>query len=207
MTRAVTGVGVPQFSAVLSPLRPAAKAMSPVLPTAASGFPATLPIGCCGADCVMIGSLLAGTEESPGEVFLYQGHVQNIPRQGSLGDGAGSADRYFSRKCDSRNLSRRDRGRVLHGNIPPALCCISLSAVCARRWVIPATAPSLTCNETALSGGPRQRALEKDMSTTCRSCEKPPTTGRRNSPMVEITTEISYVRPSPRMRRRSHESM
>ena len=42
-TRAVTGVGVPQFSAVLSPPRPAAKATSPVLLTAASGFPATLP--------------------------------------------------------------------------------------------------------------------------------------------------------------------
>src|SRR6202044_2904295 len=50
-----------------------------------------------GADCVMIGSLLAGTDESPGEVFLYQGRSYKSYRgMGSLGAmGRGSADRYF----------------------------------------------------------------------------------------------------------------
>ena len=55
-----------------------------------------------GADCVMIGSLLAGTEESPGEVFLYQGRSYKSYRgMGSLGAMAqGSADRYFQQEVN-----------------------------------------------------------------------------------------------------------
>jgi IMP dehydrogenase len=85
-TRIVAGVGVPQFSAVLE--------------TAAACRERGVPAIAAGADAVMIGSLLAGTDEAPGEVFLYQGRSYKSYRgMGSLGAMArGSADRYFQQE-------------------------------------------------------------------------------------------------------------
>ncbi|MBS0639292.1 MAG: IMP dehydrogenase [Acetobacteraceae bacterium] len=97
-TRVVAGVGVPQFSAVLET---SAACKEHGVPAIADGGMRTSgdivkAIG-AGADCVMIGSLLAGTDEAPGEVFLYQGRSYKSYRgMGSLGAMArGSADRYF----------------------------------------------------------------------------------------------------------------
>ncbi len=97
-TRIVAGVGVPQFSAVLET---AAACHDHDIPAIADGGIRTSgdlvkAIG-AGADVVMVGSLLAGTEEAPGEVFLYQGRSYKAYRgMGSLGAMArGSADRYF----------------------------------------------------------------------------------------------------------------
>jgi IMP dehydrogenase len=97
-TRVVAGVGVPQFSAVLET---AAACREHGVPSIADGGVRTSgdlvkAIG-AGADAVMIGSLLAGTDEAPGEVFLYQGRSYKSYRgMGSLGAMArGSADRYF----------------------------------------------------------------------------------------------------------------
>ena len=97
-TRIVAGVGVPQFSAVLET---AAACHEHDVPAIADGGIRTSgdlvkAIG-AGADVVMVGSLLAGTEEAPGEVFLYQGRSYKAYRgMGSLGAMArGSADRYF----------------------------------------------------------------------------------------------------------------
>jgi IMP dehydrogenase len=97
-TRVVAGVGVPQFSAVLET---AAVCRAHGIPAIADGGVRTSgdivkAIG-AGADCVMVGSLLAGTDEAPGEVFLYQGRSYKSYRgMGSLGAmAAGSADRYF----------------------------------------------------------------------------------------------------------------
>ncbi len=97
-TRIVAGVGVPQFSAVLET---AAACHGHDVPAIADGGIRTSgdlvkAIG-AGADVVMVGSLLAGTEEAPGEVFLYQGRSYKAYRgMGSLGAMArGSADRYF----------------------------------------------------------------------------------------------------------------
>jgi IMP dehydrogenase len=97
-TRVVAGVGVPQLSAVLEVAQAARKAGVPVI--ADGGIKSSGDIAkaiAAGADCVMIGSLLAGTEESPGEVILYQGRTYKDYRgMGSLGAMArGSADRYF----------------------------------------------------------------------------------------------------------------
>jgi IMP dehydrogenase len=97
-TRIVAGVGVPQLSAVLEVTEIARKSGVPVI--ADGGIKASGDIAkaiAAGADCVMIGSLLAGTEESPGEVILYQGRTYKDYRgMGSLGAMArGSADRYF----------------------------------------------------------------------------------------------------------------
>jgi IMP dehydrogenase len=107
-TRVVAGVGVPQFSAVLET---AAACRESGVPAIADGGVRTSgdivkAIG-AGADCVMIGSLLAGTDEAPGEVFLYQGRSYKSYRgMGSIGAMArGSADRYFQQEIkDSLKL-------------------------------------------------------------------------------------------------------
>jgi IMP dehydrogenase len=94
----VAGVGVPQFSAVLET---AAACKERGVPAIADGGIRTsgdiVKALAAGADCVMIGSLLAGTDESPGETFLYQGRSYKSYRgMGSIGAMArGSADRYF----------------------------------------------------------------------------------------------------------------
>ena len=107
-TRIVAGVGVPQFTAVLET---AAACREGGVPAIADGGVRTSgdmvkAIG-AGADCVMVGSLLAGTDEAPGEVFLYQGRSYKSYRgMGSIGAMArGSADRYFQQEVkDSLKL-------------------------------------------------------------------------------------------------------
>lgn len=97
-TRVVAGVGVPQLTAVMDVASVAAKAGVPVIADGGlrtSGDLAKALAG--GANAVMIGSLLAGTQEAPGETFLYQGRAYKAYRgMGSVGAMArGSADRYF----------------------------------------------------------------------------------------------------------------
>lgn len=97
-TRIVAGVGVPQLTAVMETAEAAAKLGVPVI--ADGGIRTSGDIAkaiAAGAGAVMVGSLLAGTEEAPGEVFLYQGRSYKAYRgMGSVGAMArGSADRYF----------------------------------------------------------------------------------------------------------------
>jgi IMP dehydrogenase len=97
-TRIVAGVGVPQLSAILEAAEEAARSDVPVIADGGVKFSGDLAKAvAAGASAVMIGSLLAGTDESPGEVFLYQGRSYKAYRgMGSLGAMArGSADRYF----------------------------------------------------------------------------------------------------------------
>jgi IMP dehydrogenase len=100
-TRVVAGVGVPQFSAGLEAA--AACRERGVTAIADGGIRNSGDIVkaiAAGADCVMVGSLLAGTDEAPGEVFLYQGRSYKSYRgMGSIGAMArGSADRYFQQE-------------------------------------------------------------------------------------------------------------
>ena len=97
-TRVVAGVGVPQLTAVMDCAEEAAKSGVPVI--ADGGIRTSGDMAkalAAGASAVMIGSLLAGTEEAPGETFLYQGRSYKSYRgMGSVGAMArGSADRYF----------------------------------------------------------------------------------------------------------------
>ena len=97
-TRVVAGVGVPQLTAVIECAEAGRKAGVPVI--ADGGVRTSGDIAkalAAGASTVMIGSLLAGTEEAPGETFLYQGRAYKAYRgMGSVGAmGRGSADRYF----------------------------------------------------------------------------------------------------------------
>ena len=97
-TRIVAGVGVPQFTAILEAADAARAAGAPVIADGGIKYSGDLAKAiAAGADCAMIGSLFAGAEESPGEVFLYQGRSYKSYRgMGSLGAMAqGSADRYF----------------------------------------------------------------------------------------------------------------
>ena len=97
-TRIVAGVGVPQLTAVMAAALAAKKSGIPVI--ADGGIRTSGDIAkalAAGASAVMVGSLLAGTEEAPGETFLYQGRAYKSYRgMGSVGAMArGSADRYF----------------------------------------------------------------------------------------------------------------
>lgn len=97
-TRIVAGVGVPQLTAVMESSKEAAKSGIPII--ADGGLRTSGDVAkaiAAGASSVMVGSLLAGTEEAPGETFLYQGRSYKSYRgMGSVGAMArGSADRYF----------------------------------------------------------------------------------------------------------------
>ncbi|MGB3472698.1 MAG: IMP dehydrogenase [Erythrobacter sp.] len=106
-TRVVAGVGVPQLTAIMESAGEAAKSGVPVIADGGlrtSGDAAKALAA--GASSVMIGSMLAGTAESPGEVFLYQGRSYKSYRgMGSVGAMArGSADRYFQQDISTQKL-------------------------------------------------------------------------------------------------------
>ena len=118
-TRVVAGVGVPQFSAVRET---AAATNEKGVPSIADGGVRTsgdlVKALAAGASSVMIGSLLAGTDESPGETFLYQGRSYKSYRgMGSLGAmSRGSADRYFQQdiKDSMKFVPEGIEGRVAY---------------------------------------------------------------------------------------------
>jgi IMP dehydrogenase len=96
-TRVVSGVGVPQITAIGSCAKAAARQNIPIIADGGIKFSGDITKAlAAGADSVMIGSLFAGTEESPGETILYQGRTYKVYRgMGSLGAmGQGSRDRY-----------------------------------------------------------------------------------------------------------------
>lgn len=100
-TRIVAGVGVPQLSAIFDVIDIARKHKVNVIADGGVKFSGDLAKAiAAGADCAMIGSLFAGTTESPGEIILYQGRSYKMYRgMGSVGAMArGSADRYFQQE-------------------------------------------------------------------------------------------------------------
>lgn len=104
-TRIVAGVGVPQLTAILDAVEAAGKV--PIIADGGIKFSGDFAKAiAAGASCAMVGSALAGTEEAPGEVILFQGRSYKSYRgMGSLGAMArGSADRYFQKDAASDKL-------------------------------------------------------------------------------------------------------
>jgi IMP dehydrogenase len=100
-TRIVAGVGVPQLTAILNVVAACRPRGVPVIADGGVRFSGDIAKAiAAGADCVMLGSMFAGSDEAPGEVFLYQGRSYKSYRgMGSLGAMArGSADRYFQQE-------------------------------------------------------------------------------------------------------------
>jgi IMP dehydrogenase len=107
-TRIVAGVGVPQLTAVMDCAKEASKHGVPIISDGGIKYSGDVVKAlAAGASCVMIGSLLAGTDEAPGETYFYQGRTYKAYRgMGSIGAMArGSADRYFQQEVkDSLKL-------------------------------------------------------------------------------------------------------
>lgn len=117
-TRVVAGIGVPQITAVLDCARAAADFGIPVIADGGIKYSGdiTKAIG-AGADVVMLGSILAGTEESPGDIEIYQGRSYKVYRgMGSLGAMKdGSKDRYFQ---DSEVSEKKLVPEGVEGRVP-----------------------------------------------------------------------------------------
>jgi IMP dehydrogenase len=106
-TRIVAGVGVPQLTAIMDCAEEGAKSGTPVIADGGIKFSGDFAKSiAAGASCAMLGSMLAGTDEAPGEVILYQGRSFKAFRgMGSVGAMArGSADRYFQEQASGDKL-------------------------------------------------------------------------------------------------------
>lgn len=106
-TRIVAGVGVPQLTAIMDCARAAEDSGTPIIADGGIKFSGDFAKAiAAGAHCAMVGSMIAGTDESPGEVILYQGRsFKSYRGMGSLGAMArGSADRYFQKDAASDKL-------------------------------------------------------------------------------------------------------
>ncbi len=126
-TRIVAGVGVPQLTAVMDAARAGREAGVPIIADGGVKYSGDMAKAlAAGANCVMIGSLLAGTDEAPGEVFLYQGRSYKSYRgMGSIDAmSRGSADRYFQADVSDQMklVPEGIEGRVAYkGSISPIL--------------------------------------------------------------------------------------
>ena len=140
-TRVVAGVGVPQLTAIMDSAAQASRTHVPVIADGGIKYSGDLAKAIAGgAQCVMIGSLLAGTDESPGEVYLYQGRsFKSYRGMGSVGAmGARLGRPLFPAGYQGYAEARArgaSRGRCrIAGR--PAPSCTSSPAACAPPWAI-----------------------------------------------------------------------
>jgi IMP dehydrogenase len=116
-TRVITGAGVPQLTAIMSSIEEAARSDTPVIADGGIKYSGDIAKAlAAGAESVMIGSLFAGTDESPGEKILYEGRTYKVYRgMGSVeAMKHGSRDRYFQENTDevSKFVPEGVEGRV-----------------------------------------------------------------------------------------------
>jgi IMP dehydrogenase len=159
-TRVVAGVGVPQLTALIDCVEVALEQNIPIVADGGIKYSGDLAKAiAAGAGCAMIGSLLAGTEESPGEVFLYQGRSYKLYRgMGSIGAMArGSADRYFQEEINSslKLVPEGIEGRVpFKGPVAPIIHQLVGGLRAAMGYTGSATIDSMRnkCNFIKISG-------------------------------------------------------
>ena len=150
-TRVVSGAGVPQITAIAECARATAGSGVPLIADGGIKFSGDVTKAiAAGADCVMIGSLLAGTEESPGETILYQGRTFKSYRgMGSMGAMAQGQPTATRRKPPAAASWCRKASKAA---CPTKGCwptwCISWWAACAPAWAIAAAPPSRSCTST-----------------------------------------------------------
>jgi IMP dehydrogenase len=127
-TRIVAGVGVPQISAIANVVEALRGKDIPVIADGGIRFSGDISKALvAGADCVMIGSMFAGTEESPGEVELYQGRsyksYRGMGSMGAMSKPHGSSDRYFQEGGEAEKLVPEGiEGRVPYkGSLTPVI--------------------------------------------------------------------------------------
>jgi IMP dehydrogenase len=127
-TRIVAGVGVPQISAIANVVEALKNKNVPVIADGGIRYSGDISKALvAGADCVMIGSMFAGTEESPGEVELYQGRsyksYRGMGSMGAMSKPHGSSDRYFQEGGEAEKLVPEGiEGRVPYkGSLMPVI--------------------------------------------------------------------------------------
>ena len=150
-TRIVAGVGVPQISAVAEVAAALQKNGVPLIADGGIRYSGDIAKAIvAGAYSVMIGGLFAGTEESPGEVELYQGRSYKSYRgMGSLGAMGKRTDRRIAisrtRPRNSKNSCPRASRAACRTRAAWSRSCTSWSAACAPRWAIRAARRSTRC--------------------------------------------------------------
>jgi len=150
-TRIVAGVGVPQITAVSTVAEALVKADVPLISDGGIRYSGDVAKAlAAGANAVMIGGLFAGTEESPGEVELYQGASSSpiaawvrSARWPSGTDPATAISRTLSRS--SRSWSRKGWRDASHTRAASSPSCTSSPAACVPRWATPAVTTSTRC--------------------------------------------------------------
>ncbi len=170
-TRVVAGVGVPQMTAIMECSAEAGKHGVPVIADGGIKYSGDITKALAGgARSVMIGSLFAGTDESPGETILFQGRSYKVYRgMGSLeAMKEGSRDRYFQARRPTlrRSWCRRESwaGSPIAAGFPTP--SISWSAGCARAWGIWAAPTCRSCGASRASCRSRPPACAKATCTT-----------------------------------------
>ncbi len=119
-TRIVAGVGMPQLTAIMNCAEEAAKTGTPIIADGGIKYSGDLAKAiAAGADSVMIGSIFAGTDESPGETILYEGRrfkaYRGMGSLGAMSEPEGSSDRYFQ---DASSESKKYVPEGIEGRIP-----------------------------------------------------------------------------------------
>ena len=177
-TRVVAGIGVPMVAAVADCARVASRHDVPIIADGGIRYSGDITKALAvGASSVMIGSLFAGTDESPGELILYQGRsFKEYRGMGSIGAmRRGSRDRYFQEEFDLAPLQHEDGGgkfvpEGIEGRVPykgsVGSMIHQLAAACAPAWGIAARRRFRICNTTASSSASPRRGCARATSTT-----------------------------------------
>ena len=169
-TRVVSGAGVPQITAIAECSKATQGSGVPLIADGGIKFSGDITKAiAAGADCVMIGSLFAGTEESPGETILYQGRTFKSYRgMGSMSAmSQGSSDRYAQEaSCAAASWFPKASKAACRIKACWPIWCISLSAACAPGWATAAAAPFRNCASGPSSSASLRPACARATSTT-----------------------------------------